>query len=385
MNPNGLYYKDSHCTQFQSRVTGCQPQGANFVVTLEETAFYPEGGGQPSDQGLLGGAKVLDVRERDGEVYHLCDSPLEPGTLVEGRLDWARRLDLMQQHSGEHILSGLIHKTYGFHNVGFHMGADTVTIDFDGIIPQEALPELEARANEAVWKDLEVKAWFASGEELAALPYRSKKPLEGLVRLVAFPGYDLCACCGTHVNRTGEIGLVKLLSWMKFHQGVRMEMVCGGRALRYLSRIYEQNRLVSQTFSAKPMETGEAARKAFADLEAAKFRAAGLEARVLDGVAEAYRGELRPLVVERELTSDGLRRLADKLGDLCQGPCLVLSGTDETGYRYALCGRQGDMRPLSKALNGALNGRGGGKPGFVQGSLQATREKVEAFWQGLGE
>ena len=381
MNPNALYYQDSHCTQFQSRVTGCRPQKNLWAVTLAETAFYPEGGGQPCDQGLLGDARVLDVREQEGEIVHLCDRPLEPGALVEGRLDWARRFDLMQQHSGEHILSGIIHAAYGFHNVGFHMGADTVTIDFDGIIPQEDLPGLEARANEAIWKNLEVKSWFASGEELASLPYRSKKPLSGLVRLVAFPGYDLCACCGTHVSRTGEIGLLKLLSWAKFHQGVRMEMVCGGRALGYLSRIYEQNRLVSQAFSAKPMETGEAARKVLSDLEAAKARAAGLEARVFDALAEAHRGSLRPLLFEPGLTPDSLRRLADKLGDLCQGPCFVLSGDDESGYRYALCTREGDLRPLSKALNATLNGRGGGKPGFIQGSLQANRAQVEAFWR----
>lgn len=378
MNPNALYYKDSHCTQFRARVTGCRPQGELWAVTLENTAFYPEGGGQPYDQGTLGPAQVVAVREKDGEVLHLCDRPLEPGGQVEGQLNWARRFDLMQQHSGEHILSGIIHATYGFHNVGFHMGADTVTIDFDGVIPQEDLPGLEARANEAIWGDLEVKSWFASGRELETLPYRSKKPLTGLVRLVEFPGYDLCACCGTHVARTGEIGLLKLLSWTRFHQGVRMEVVCGGRALAYLSKVYEQNRLVSQAFSAKPLETGEAARKALSDLEAARRRAGSLEARVFDAMAQTYEGSGPILHFEPDLTPDGLRRLADKLGETA--PCFVLSGDDATGYRYALCAKEGDLRPFSRALNAALGGRGGGKPGFIQGSLQAPRPQVEAFW-----
>jgi len=381
MNPNALYYKDSHCTGFQSRVTGCQPQGELWAVTLENTAFYPEGGGQPYDRGTLGPAQVVAVREQGGEIVHLCDRPLEPGAPVDGEVDWARRFDLMQQHSGEHILSGIIHETYGFHNVGFHMGAVTVTIDFDGVIPQEDLAGLEAKANEAIWRDLPVTSWFASGRELEELPYRSKKPLTGLVRLVEFPGYDLCACCGTHVNRTGEIGLLKVLSWTRFHQGVRMEVVCGTRAFAYLSGIYEQNRLVSQAFSAKPLETGEAARKALLDLEAAKQRAASLEARVFDSIAAECRESLRPILFEPGLSPDGLRRLADKLGDVCQGPCFVLSGDDETGYRYAMCCKEGDLRPLGKALNAALHGRGGGKPGFLQGSLQATRAQVEAFWE----
>lgn len=380
MNPNTLYYQDSHCIHFSAQVTGCAPAGALWAVSLSQTAFYPEGGGQPWDTGTLGEARVLEVREQDGEILHLCDRPLEPGETVSGQIDWARRLDLMQQHSGEHILSGLIHRAYDFHNVGFHMGADTVTIDFDGVIPQDALPDLEARVNEAIWADLPVKTWFATEEELAALPYRSKRPLSGLVRLVEFPGYDLCACCGTHVQRTGEIGLLKILSWAKFHQGVRMEMVCGRRAVSYLSRIYSQNRLVSQAFSAKPLETGAAAEKILADLEAARFRAAGLENRVFDGLAQSLSGRESILHFEPDISPDGLRRLADKLGAVTPGTAAVFSGADGQGYRYALCSQTRDLRPLAKAMNEALHGRGGGKPNFVQGSVQAGQGEIEAFF-----
>ncbi|MFR8334473.1 MAG: alanyl-tRNA editing protein [Oscillospiraceae bacterium] len=220
MDSRALFYQDSHLCHFTAQVTQCRPAAGGWAVCLDQTAFYPEGGGQPWDLGSLADAQVLAVEERDGVIVHRRDRPLPVGQTVAGQIDWPRRFDLMQQHSGEHMLSGLIHSRYGFHNVGFHMGAGVTTIDFDGVIPQEDLPGLEAAVNEAIWRDLPVKTWFAQGRELEGLPYRSKRPLEGLVRLVEFPGLDLCACCGTHVVRTGEIGLLKLLSWSRFHQGV---------------------------------------------------------------------------------------------------------------------------------------------------------------------
>lgn len=379
MIPDALYYQDSHLRRFSAQVTGCQPVQGGFAVTLDQTAFYPEGGGQAFDQGTLNGIRVLEVRERDGVVLHLCAAPIALGQTVTGEIDWPRRFDLMQQHTGEHILSGLIHRRFGFHNVGFHMGADTVTIDFDGVIPQDALPDLEAQVNEAIWQDLPVRAWFPAPEVLSRLPYRSKRPLTGLVRLVEVPGYDLCACCGTHVARTGEIGLVKLLSWVKFHQGVRMEMVCGGRALSYLSRIYEQNRVVSQTFSAKPLETGAAALHMQQELAEAKARAGSLEARVFASLAEHYRGQKDVVLFEPDLQPEGVRRLADAVASVCSGRCVVLSGADGAGYRYAIAQPGGDLRALVQAWNQALRGRGGGKPAFVQGSVAANRAEIEAF------
>lgn len=258
------------CVTSPRRSRNAVRAAGGWAVCLDQTAFYPEGGGQPWDLGSLADAQVLAGGGARWRHRTPLRPPLPVGQTVAGQIDWPRRFDLMQQHSGEHMLSGLIHSRYGFHNVGFHMGAGVTTIDFDGVIPQEDLPGLEAAVNEAIWRDLPVKTWFAQGRELEGLPYRSKRPLEGLVRLVEFPGLDLCACCGTHVVRTGEIGLLKLLSWSRFHQGVRMEMVCGRRALDYLSQVYAQNRMVGQTFSAKPLETGAAAQRAAEALEAAK-------------------------------------------------------------------------------------------------------------------
>lgn len=379
MNPYTLYYQDSHMTHFRATVTGCTPKADKWEITLDNTAFYPEGGGQPADHGTLGSVRVLDVQERGEQIVHLCDGALTVGDTVEGEVCWARRFDLMQQHSGEHILSGIIHNRYGFHNVGFHMGAETITIDFDGIIPQEDLPELETAANGAIWQDVPVECRFVEGESLTTENYRSKKALTGAVRLVTFPGYDCCACCGTHVKRTGQIGMVKILSWEKFHQGVRMEIVCGGRALAYFSAVVGQNKLVSNLFSAKPLETGAAARKCKEDCDALRFRLGGLESQLFDAIAGQYTGAGDTVLFRDDLSPDALRRLADKVGAVCGGRCAVFSGSEQEGYRYAICHQGGDLRDFIKNFNQALRGRGGGKPNFVQGSCTATRQEILTF------
>ena len=224
MGTRKLYYEDCHLSVFPARVLACVKSEKGYLITLNQTAFYPEGGGQPCDLGTLGGVPVLDVQERGDNVVHLCAQPLEPGAQVEGVLDYERRFDLMQQHSGEHIVSGVIHRKYGYHNVGFHMGSDVITIDFDGMIPAEALPVIEAEVNEAVWKNLPLHIWYPSEAELPTVGYRTKRALPWPVRIVEVPGYDKCACCGVHVAATGEIGLVKIFSCVKFHQGVRLEM-----------------------------------------------------------------------------------------------------------------------------------------------------------------
>ena len=282
MTVRKLYYEDCHLATFTARVTGCGEDGDRWRITLDRTAFYPEGGGQACDLGTLGDARVLDVQEEGEDVIHFCDRPLEPGTEAEGRIDYERRFDLMQQHSGEHMVSGIIHRIYGYHNVGFHVGADVITLDFDGPVPAEDLPAIEAEVNGAVWKNLPLHIWYPSAQELPAVGYRTKRALPWPVRIVEIPGYDKCACCGVHVAATGEIGLVKIFSCIRFHQGVRMEMACGRRALAYLSSAFEQNRQVSQAFSAKILETGEAARRMNETLGNEKFRASGLEKKIFD-------------------------------------------------------------------------------------------------------
>ena len=376
-----LYYEDSFIDRFEAKVVSCEAKNDLWAVVLDQTAFYPEGGGQACDLGTLGEAQVMDVRETEGAIIHLCDRPLAVGSTVTGVLNWERRLDQMQQHSGEHIVSGLLCSRFQCHNVGFHVGADMVTIDFDAMIPADALPQIEAEANQAIWKNLPFVCWYPEPAELEALPYRSKKQLPWPVRIVDAGGYDLCACCGVHVKQTGSIGMIKLLSCVKFHQGVRIEMVCGNRALKLLGQIFDQNRLVSQAFSAKLLETGDAAQKINEALAAEKFRSAGLEKKLFTMMADTYRDAGDTIVFDNQLSPAGIRDLADAIAAVCGGTAGVFSGNEQDGYNVCLCSRQDDLRQFGKDMNAALQGRGGGKPGFFQGSVKATKAQIEAFFQ----
>lgn len=372
MNTRKLYYEDQDLVEFSATVVACEECDKGFWVILEQTAFYPEGGGQACDTGTLGDTKVTDVQERGEEVIHLCDKSLEVGSVVAGKVDYERRFDLMQQHAGEHIICGIANRLYGCHNVGFHVGADTVTVDLDVFIPWEKLLEIETMANQAVFDDVALKCWFPSEEELLTVEYRTKKRLDYPVRIVEIPGYDSCACCGLHVKRTGQIGLIKLVSSVKFHQGVRIEMVCGKRALRWVQGVFEENRQVSQAFSAKLLETGAAARRMNDALAAEKFRATGLEKQLLEMKAQAYTGRGDVLIFEA-LEPGALREFADCVAHACDGTAAVFSGSDENGYNVCLVNKTGDV----KELGAKLGAKGGGKPGYFQGRVQATRAEIE--------
>lgn len=380
MNTRKLYYEDAHLSVFSAKVISCEKTEKGFAVILDATAFYPEGGGQAGDTGTLGRVQVLDTQEQGEQVVHICDGPLTPGETVEGRIDYDTRFLRMQQHSGEHIVSGIINRRWGYHNVGFHMGAESTTIDFDGIIPQEALPELEAEANAAVWANIPLHIWTPDKEELPQVNYRTKRALPWPVRIVEVPRYDTCACCGTHVSATGEIGIIKLFSAVNFRCGTRMEMACGKLAYEILSAAYEQNKQVSQAFSAKPMETGAAAQRMNEVLAQQKYRVIGLERQIFAGIAEGYEGKGNVLHFAEDLDGNALRELTDKIAEKCGGRAAVFCGSDEDGYAYCLASRDGDLRPFGKEMAAALGGKGGGKPNFQQGRVSANRVTIQAFF-----
>ena len=376
METRKLYYEDCHLREFSATVIACTQTEKGFLVELDATAFYPEGGGQACDLGTLGGAKVLHVREDGEQIRHLCDQALPVGGQVTGVINWARRFDLMQQHTGEHIVSGILHAMFGCHNVGFHIGADAVTVDFDVPVPAESLETVEQQANRAVYENLPVRCWYPSPEELPAIPYRSKRQLPWPVRIVQIPGFDTCACCGVHTAYTGEVGIIKILSCIKFHQGVRMEMVCGERARQLLRQVYEQNRLVGQAFSAKMLETGAAAQRMNEALAAEKFRATGLERQLLDTVAENYVNRGNVVHFADDLSPAVLRELAERIARCCGGTAAVFSGDDSAGYSVCLINKAGSVAELGKRLTEKLEGRGGGKPGYFQGSVKATKAQI---------
>ena len=381
METEKLYYADPFLKEFTATVLDCQAGKNGYTVTLDRTAFYPEGGGQPADHGTLDGAAVTDVHEKNGVIFHNVDRTVEIGKTVSGFIDWARRFDHMQQHSGEHICSGLICGRYGCDNVGFHMGTDIVTIDFNADIPWEALLEIEGQANRYIQEDHPIDIQFHRGAELDAIDYRSKKPLEGDVRIVAFPGADCCACCGTHVLRSGQVGLVKFLSVQKFREGVRIELLCGQRALDYLSRTWEQAKTIGQHLSVKPVDAAAAVERLEGELSALKMRCAGLEEAVFAGIAAEQAGKGNVLLFQPPMKPDSVRKLADAVSKTCGGLAAVFAG-EGSHYAYALGRADGqDISAAVKALNGALHGRGGGRNGFAQGSVEAVQSAIEAFFK----
>lgn len=378
-----LYYEDVYKKEFTATVLDCRPLKKGYAVLLDQSAFYPEGGGQPCDRGTLNNWKVTEVHEKAGELLHYVDEAIPVGTEVRGVLDWENRFDLMQQHSGEHMVSGLVHEAYGYDNVGFHMGSDVITIDFNGMLTEPELQEIERRTNRKIWENKEVEIFYPSAQELEKLDYRSKKELEGQVRIVRFPGTDTCACCGTHVTRTGEIGMVKLLSVVKFREGVRVEMISGQRVLDYLDMVNGQNHSISVRLSAKADKTAAAVERLYEENFALKGRVHTLEEAAFAAEADRQNGRGDVLLFQKGLEADSVRKLADAVMQTCGGRCAVFSENPDGSYKYAIGEKDGDLRQLTKDMNTALCGRGGGKPFFVQGSVQADEQKIREFFEGL--
>ena len=374
-----LYYEDAYCREFDARVTGSREGKRGWEVTLDQTAFYPEGGGQPADEGTLGEAKVLDVKEGGEEVVHLCDRPLEPGSAVHGTLDWDRRFRFMQQHSGEHIFSGIVHRIFGYDNIGFHMGKDCVTVDFSGMLSEEDIAQVERAANEAVLADLEILEDYPSREELGGLDYRSKKELEGQVRIITIPGSDVCACCGTHVKRTGQIGPIKAVASEHYKTGIRISLQIGWKALEDYEEKHRNIKEISALLSAPPQETAEAVRKLQEQLQELKAANVALKQKQLDRlVEEVPEGTGRVIRFVEDLNPVEVRMLADRLAQKADFAA-VFSGNDGEGYKYVMCSAHTDVAALGKKFNETLKGRGGGRNPMVQGSVMAERAKIEEF------
>ena len=380
MHTRKLYYEDCHIREFTARVESVTPTEQGWQIRLDATAFYPGGGGQACDVGYLDDVKVLEAFGED-EIIHLCDGKLEPGQTVTGRIDYDRRFDLMQQHTGEHILSGVVHRRYGYHNTGFHVGADVLTVDFDGVIPQEDLDSIEREVNQAIWENVMLECWVPAPEELPRVFYRTKRELPWPVRIVRVPGWDSCACCGLHVAATGEVGLVKIFSAMGFRGGTRLEMACGGRALAMLNENFRQNREVSQAFSAQLHQTGQAARQMNELLEKQKSQAQQLRLRLFDCIAQSYGSQENVLHFETLEDALGVRLLADAIAGKISSTAAVFSGEDGKGYAFCVVTRTGDLREVTRAMTAELHGRGGGKPICQQGRVEATKAEIEAFFQ----
>lgn len=378
-----LYYKRPYVKRFDAKVLDCTPvPDGNFSVLLDRTAFYPEGGGQPADIGMLLDAKVLDVRERPEGIVHITDKPVPVHSVVTGEIDWERRFNHMQNHSGEHILSGLVHKHYGYDNVGFHMGKDEVTVDFNGTLTMEQLEEIESEANELIWKNTLVVESFPSEEELERLEYRSKKELSGEVRIIEFPGADVCACCGTHVLTTGEIGIIKITGLARYKGGVRVSMLCGRAALSDYSKKWKSVLGISNLLSAKPDQILEAVTKLKEDGVKKDGVLNRLSLELLEGKAGQYPITDSPLLVfEENLAPVQLRQFCTMLYEGKKGSIVLVCSGQEGLYQFAVGSSTADMRGFSRQLNERLNGRGGGNALMAQGTFQTSSDKIKAVFE----
>lgn len=375
-----LFYQDGYQQEFTARVISCEEMKKGYAIVLDQTAFFPEGGGQYGDLGFLDSVRVIDTQEKGDLVYHYTKEALEPGKEVTGRLDWQVRFDRMQQHSGEHIISGIVHRRFGYDNVGFHLADDYCTMDFNGPITTEALKEIEEEANRIVFANLNINILYPSKEELKNLEYRSKIEIEGQVRIVEIPGVDICACCAPHTATTGEIGLIKLVRMDNYKGGERIYMLSGMRALKDYQIKEGSVKSISASLCVKEDEVAGAVEKLKEEQGALKNKIAALKQKLL-----AYRVEgisvddPVTLLFDPELTGNEPREFMNLLLDKGAEICGIFAGDDEKGYRYVIGSRKEDVRPYGEKLK-SLGGRGGGKPEMIQGSIQAARAVLEEIF-----
>ena len=383
-----LYYQDSYIKDFKAVVLSCIPNGNHFEAVLDRTAFFPEGGGQCADTGVLHienrKIKVFDVQERNGEIIHFIDEEILPGQTVIGEVEFQERFSKMQQHTGEHIISGIVHRRFGYENVGFHLGKEEVTMDYDGPLTGEELRSIEYEANQVVAENREIKAYFPSTEELEKIPYRSKKELQGKIRIVEIQDCDICACCAPHVQTTGNVGLIKITNAIRYKGGMRLWIACGMRALEDYNQKESSVVQISNMLSAKQQEVTDAVKRLTEEIQQLKEKAAKMQERLVMGYLESEKAVLKEnpnanlLLFEKELDAMAMRHFVNAGMELTKGVCGAFVGDEKQGFRYVL-GSSGDIREIGKKLNAAFQGKGGGKPPMIQGSLVGEEEKIREF------
>ena len=378
-----LYEQKPDVKEFDAVVLSCeQVRDKLYHVTLDRSAFYPEGGGQPCDTGTLGQARVTEVHEKEGRVIHYTNREMEPGMKVHGIIDWERRQCHMQHHTGEHIFSGLVHSRYGYDNVGFHMGQDMVTVDFNGMLTADQVRELEDEANRLVWADVPVESWYPSQEELHKLDYRSKKELTGPVRIVRVPGGDTCACCGTHVSHTGQIGLIKIIGLKKYKGGVRLEMVCGSRALADYEKKQEEVIRISGLLSARQGEVSAAVEKLMGESESQKAQMNQLYQKIFKMRCKQLPSCREPLLIfEEQLPPARLRQLCTLLCQEEKGDLVLVCSGEAGQFYYVLGSREEKVDTVVRKLNGLLNGKGSGKGLMAQGMFSSAEDEIRRVWE----
>lgn len=378
-----LYYKSDYIDKFDARVISCEASGDLFKVVLDKTAFFPEGGGQRSDTGRIDNATVSDVRETDGVIYHFVDKALTADKVCQCSVDWSVRYRRMQQHSGEHIVSGIVHSMYGYDNVGFHMDDNYVTVDFSGELTREQLDEIEDKANQAIYSNYKINCFFPDEASLDDYDYRSKLELTENVRLVEIENIDLCACCAPHLKTTGEVGIIKILDFMRHRGGVRIVMKSGADALEDYREKYRSVYEVSGLLSAKQGEITKAVERVLNDNDNIRRELYQFKMSVAENAKNSliYSNDCAYCIVNG-FDADMIREIAN-FGAEKTVVSFIYSGSDESGYLYMICSHSLDLKRLGKYHNDTLSGRGGGRDSMLQGRCSAKKDDIINFINSL--
>lgn len=377
-----LYDTDPYLNSFSAAVMDCIPSKSGYEVILDRTAFFPEGGGQYGDVGSIGGISVFDTQIRNGVIFHQTKEPVPAGAKVECQLDWNERFRRMQHHSGEHIVSGIVHRLFGYQNVGFHLSDRGMTMDYNGEFTSEDLRHIETNANGIVWENREIFCRYPSSEELKGLEYRSKKELEGAIRIVTVEGVDVCACCAPHVKRTGEIGGIYIVDAIRWKGGTRLTVRCGRDAYEEYTALREDEKALSVLFSVPRGQIFPLAEKL--QSEYAELRRNYILARKENALLRLEQiptrdGNLCFLLPEE--AGEILCSVATQGVKKCTGVFVCLSGNDADGYRYVITSSVPGLREKAKEINTALSGRGGGSDTMIQGSFCASEQVIYDYFK----
>ena len=380
-----IFDNDAYKQSLTAKVLSCEKAERDgtdvYQVVLDQTVFFPEGGGQSPDKGTINGNEVIDVQIKNDVITHTMTVPVEVGTEVLEELNWEHRFSNMQQHSGEHIFSGLVHEQYGYNNVGFHLSDQIVTMDFSGPLTEEQVQNLEMQVNDCIAKNMSVEVTYPSDAELEKLEYRSKIEIDGQVRIITIPGYDVCACCGTHVARTGEIGIFKVVGTQNYKGGIRISLLCGFRALADYRKKQESVVHISNSLSVKQEEVAEAVEKMKQDISTLKQELNVVKANLmLQKVSQVDTTLTNVCLFEEGLDADTMRTAVNALTEVHAGFCGIFVGNDADGYRYIIGSKENDAREMGNLLREKFAAKGGGKPAMIQGSLNASRSEIEGLF-----
>ena len=384
-----LYDNDAYATEFEATVLSCEPKADTdnlYEVVLDKTLFFPEEGGQSPDKGVINGINVVDVQIKNGVITHTVDAAISAGSHVAGKIDWQHRFYNMQQHSGEHIFSGIVHSRFGFENVGFHLSDSIVTMDFSGVISPEDIADVEREVNVAIIKNIPIEITYPSKAELESLEYRSKIEIEGQVRIVTVPGYDVCACCAPHVKRTGEIGMLKVMNYQNYKGGVRISILCGFRALEAFRQKSEIISELMGIFTTNQEAIVDNVTKLKVANQSLKSELGTAKAELMDYKIASLPTDIdNAILFEADLDSNAARGCVNKLVEKYSGVSAVFTGNDDNGYSFIIGSKNVDCNNIAAALRNKLEARGGGKPVMVQGSVKAARKDIEKVLDGVLE